>query len=288
MWICQKCNTQNTMEFCMNCGAEANAQVAPDLPPTVIGMMPPTVAANQIQPPNQFQAQNQPNFMPQMPFQPPPPLTAAPKKSKNGIYLIIGGIVGVVVIGALGLLLYVAVIVPYQEGQVNKQTDKREYENQLRADLKAADHIMPESVTSESQTFNRGQVIDKYQLLQASKDLPPELKSEIGNIKDAAAAQYANTSGQKMTLQVFKYNLPMQAKTTCEKIGQELINKKDSFVNHLKIDRKESRPTYCSVSAEGKNGEYVSVTSLYGFLYITTGPKPHTISLGSTVWGRLQ
>ena len=77
MWICQKCNTQNTANFCMNCGAEANAQTAPDLPPTVVGFQLPTVAANQIQPPNQFQAQNQPNFMPQTPFQPSPPLNAA-------------------------------------------------------------------------------------------------------------------------------------------------------------------------------------------------------------------
>lgn len=293
-WNCQKCNFFNNAanRFCLSCGEAVNfePQSASDLPPTVIGFQPPTVAVNQSpNQPHQFQAQNQANFMPQVPFQQSPPSFAdAPKKSKKGIFLAIGGIVGVFAIGAIGLLLYAAVFVPYQEDQDKKRTDKREYENQLRADLKAADHIMPESVTSESQTFNRGQVIDKYQLLQASKDLPPELKSEVGNIKDAAAAQYANTSGQKMALQVFKYNSPMQAKTTCEKIGQELINKKDNFVNRPSINTKESRPTYCSVSAEGKNGEYVGVTALYGFLYITTGPKAPTLSLGSAVWGRLQ
>lgn len=60
MWICQKCNTQNTSKFCMDCGTSVNEQTADELPPTVIGF----------QPLNQFQAQNQPNFAPQ--FQPPP------------------------------------------------------------------------------------------------------------------------------------------------------------------------------------------------------------------------
>ena len=66
MWICQKCNTQNTSKFCMDCGAGANAQNEPDLPPTVVGFQP-SFAPNQFQAQNQPQPspQNQPNFAPQ-------------------------------------------------------------------------------------------------------------------------------------------------------------------------------------------------------------------------------
>lgn len=43
MWICQKCNTQNTAKFCGKCGAMANAQSAPNFPPTGFGATPPNV-----------------------------------------------------------------------------------------------------------------------------------------------------------------------------------------------------------------------------------------------------
>ena len=174
-WICQKCNTQNTANFCMNCGASANAESASDLPPTVIGMLPPIPLPNQPhqaqnQPnfgaqnqPNQFQnqpnfeAQNQPNFAPTQ----SPPVFAVPKKSSLPKVLLIGGIVGLLVVGAVGFLLYVKVIDPYLYKQ---KVEKRERDNQSKANGYSANALLPESVTSKSQTFKRGQVIDKFQL----------------------------------------------------------------------------------------------------------------------------
>ena len=197
----------------MNCGASANAQMADDLPPTVIGMMPPIPLPNQ---PNQ--AQNQPNFGVQNQpnqFQNQPSVLVAPKKSSLLKVLLIGGIVGLLVVVAVGFLLYVKVIDPYLYQQ---KVEKRERDNQLSANGYSANALLPESVTSNSQTFKRGQVIDKFQLFQLTKDLPPEMKSEIKDINDAAAADYTNAANQKLALQIFKYNSPEKAKNACANI----------------------------------------------------------------------
>ena len=66
-----------------------------------------------------------------------------------------------------------------------------------------------------------------------------------------------------------------------------MIKNKNNFVKEPYIYRESDRPTYCGVSGEGKNGEYVGVNSLYGFLYINTGNKDYAPELSSSVWYKL-
>lgn len=91
-WVCQKCNTLNTDNYCLNCSAAANAQAASGLT-------------------RQFQAQNQTQFPPQQSFQPPPQYAQPqmppdlPQKSGGTHNLLLGGfVVAVFALAISGLI----------------------------------------------------------------------------------------------------------------------------------------------------------------------------------------
>lgn len=265
-WICPKCNAQNTANFCMNCGAPANEQSAPDLPPTVVGFQPPIVPNQQNFAPNQ-PAQTPPHFQQQPNFQPPPQSSSGKKIA------LIGGIIGLVVVIAGGIALWFAVISPYFKEQARL---KKEYENGLLAKLTPAKDLLPEEFTNSVQmTFRKGKIIDKMQLLQASQNLPPELKSEVNNINDAAGAEYVSTtdSNRKVVLQILKYNSPEQAVAVCDKIGRELEKSKASLQEVVYNPATLNRETNCHTSGADKKGGYTGVSTLYGFMMIVVGQK---------------
>lgn len=298
MWICQKCNTQNTANFCMNCGTQANAQEASDLPPTVIGMMPPIMPTNQ---PNQFQ--NQPNFQPQQPqfapqFQPQvpqpqqqqyqqeqfsspasQPQVLPPRKSNVKKFVVLGGIIGLLVFAVGGFALWRNVIQPYhlEQWRLKKETD-----NQNRANSTTAMSLVPvqfDYYGAAGDVYRRKETLDKLQMLQASQNLPPELKQKISEINDAAAASYISdkNSNQKVLLQIFKFNTPERAKAVCQEIVDEVEKKRDSFKSVSSL-RGSIRPGYCFTVVEGKNNENFYATSNYGFLYVSSGNAKAPVS----------
>lgn len=272
MWICQKCNTQNTANFCMNCGASANIRSASELPPTVLGFQtPPPV-------PNRSEPENQPPFPPRQQqyqqqsagFSP-----AAPAKSKAG--LVIAGVVGllIIVIGG-GIALWFAVIGPYFTEQARL---KKERDNQVRADSTTAVGLMPDGyfvrAGYEPEFLARGKIVDRTQLFQASQNLPPEIRSELKNINDAAAAQYAGQTdpSRKIILQILKYSTPRQAALDCEKIGREFEKNKASFEEVVFFPTNDYLPTNCHTSAVEKSKSYTGISTMYGFLIIYAGHK---------------
>lgn len=287
-WICPKCNLMNAAaeQSCRNCGLPSNYvnQSETDLPATVIGFSPPA--------PNQFQAQNQQNYaqnqsaqLPphqQQPYQQQmPPQQAsysqpsAPKKSHLKKILVIGGLFGFIVVVISGVVLWFAVINPYLEKQARL---KKEWSNQFRANMMAANSLLPSESTiyQDANSFKRNKTFDKLQLFQASQNLSPELKEQIKDINDAAAAEYVSTSNsnQKFVVQIFKYNSPEQARSTCVKITQELKKNEALFKSVYSYPNNlNDSPSSCHASAQGKNNESTDVKSLYGFLWISSGHK---------------
>lgn len=282
MTNCQQCNFVNPpeMRFCSNCGAPLE-NAAPALPPTVFGAMPQIPPVSPVNQPNAFQ--NQPNFAPPPPHQ--PPVYAAPKKSKLSKFLLIGGgIVVLAVIGVFGMFVYDKTLGSY----FYKQRLEKEFrEKQSKADRLAAKDVLPESIRIKTQDVGRGQMLEKADLLDAIKTKMPQLNSEAKNINDGAAAIYAAPDKKQALLQVFKYNSPEQAQRACQEIGREMIKNKDNFLNPPYFGY-DDRPGFCGISGEIKTGDYVSVNSLFGFLYISTGYKDYAGELSSAVWAKLR
>lgn len=268
---CQKCNfpVDAAEQFCKNCGTpKANAE--PDLPPTVVGMMPP-VAPNQFQP--------QPQIQPNQPAQMPPPQQQYepqinPPKSGGKKFLVIGGIVGLIVIFGIGFLVWANVINPYLKKQARL---KKESDNQTLASSMNAMNLLPNEfkTISTGVKFQKERTMDSLQLLQASQNLPKELKEAVKDIKDAAAAEYGTAgSSDKASLQIFKYDTPAKAFDTCKKVSGELEKNKSAFEKVTPFSPWIGiTPSRCQTTAEGKNGQYISVDSFYGFLYVTSGRK---------------
>lgn len=288
---CTQCNFGNSpnARFCNNCGT--NLATADALPPTVFGgqmpmpAAPPEAFQNQ---PNSFQNQpdsfqNQPNFAPPI----HQPVAVAPKKSVvPKILLIVGGIVVLGVLGVFGMFVYEKTLGSY----FYKQRLEKEFrEKQSQAGLLAAKDLLPERITTirTQQTVSRGQMLDKAQLVEVIKTKMPQLNSEAKNINDAAAALYATPDKRQALLQVFKYNTADQAKNACQEIGREMIKNKDNFVNSPYFGY-DDRPGFCYISGDTKTGDSVSVNSLYGFLYMTTGYKDYSTELNSSVWNKLR
>lgn len=110
MWVCQRCNTQNMTNFCLNCGAAAvTAQEASHLPPPpgIRGMAP------------QFQTQKQEQFpppqsaqmSPQSSFQPPPQyaqpqMPPVLQQKQDGMHnlLVVGFVVFIFVFGIASII----------------------------------------------------------------------------------------------------------------------------------------------------------------------------------------
>ncbi len=280
-------------QSCRNCGLPSNYvnQSATDLPATVFGVPPPA--------PNQFQAQNQQNYVQnqsgqlppnqqqlyqQQSYQPPmpPPQTSysqpvAPKSQLKKI-LVIGGLFGFVVVVISGVVLWFAVINPYLKNQTRL---KKEKDNQSRANMKTAISLLPsESIIYPGgpNSFKRNKTFDKLQLFQASQNLSPELKQQIKDINDAAAAEYVNeiNSSQKFVVQIYKFNSPEQAYNNCVKITQEL-KKNEALIKSARNNTSDSdKPSACFYGVEFKNNEYTDVRSLYGFLWISSGHIAYT------------
>ncbi len=276
-WICPKCNTANTDRFCLNCGEDSipETQSAPDLPPTVFGVPSPPFV-----PPNQQVGQMPPQFQQQQ----SPPVSNAPEKTSSMKLFLIIGLIALLPISGMGLLLYVKVIDPYLSKQ---RWEKREQENLRKANALTAKELLPESITTKSQLVPRGQVIDKFQMFDLAKSKMPEVNADIKDINDAASARYASADKKEAGLMIFKYNSPEQAKNACQKIGQEMIKNEKNFVKRPFFGY-DDRIGFCGISGELKNGEYVTVDSLYGFLYITTGYKDYASELNSAVWTKLR
>lgn len=274
-WICQKCNTQNTSKFCMNCGAAANEQTASDLPPTVFGFQP-SFTPNQFQPKNQPQQQSQPNFMPQPSFQPSPSLADAPKKSKLLKFLLIGGIVGLIVIGSGSFLLYSKVVEPYL---YEREIADKEREKESRAKSKTVIELLPETITHNSQTVNRGRTIHKSLLLESIEKKMPPLASDSNNIDDAIAGGYFTADNREAGMQIFKFNSTEQAKNACKRISQEMTKNKNNFVREPFIVIVDNFEGTCGASGDSKTGQSVSVASSYRFLYVTSGDKDYVNEL---------
>lgn len=268
---CTKCSFLNPaeMRFCQNFGADLT--IADELPPTVIGMSPIV--------PNQFQ--NQQNFQP--PSQ--PPVSVVPKKSIiPKILLIVGIIIGLVVVGTFGIFVYDKTIGDH----FRRQKREREEQNNLqKANSLTAKELLPESITVKSQLVPRGQVIDKFQMFEMVKTKMPEVNEDVKNINDAASAGYASADKREAGLFVFKYNTPEQAKNACQKIGQEMIKNEKNFVKKPWFGY-DDRIGSCGISGEMKNSNYVIVTSVYGFLYISSGYKDYASELDSQVWMKLR
>lgn len=278
-WICPKCKTANSDRFCLNCGEEVNlgTQSAPDLPPTVFGVPSPPIV-----PPNQQVGQMSPQFQPQQQL---PPVSDAPKKSKlPKILLVVGIIIGLVVVGTFGMFVYDKTIGDHLRRQ---KWEQQEQINLHKANSLIAKDLLPESITINSQRINRGQVIDKFQMFDLAKNKLPEVNEDIKDINDAASARYASADKREAGLMIFKYNSPEQAKNACQKIGQEMIKNEKNFVKRPFFGY-DDRIGFCGISGELKNGEYVTVDSLYGFLYITTGYKDYASELNSAVWTKLR
>ncbi len=285
-WNCQRCNFTNPAadRFCKNCGTPATntVQSAQDLPPTVIGMSPPFVPNQQNFAPNQPAQTPPPQFPPQMPqpqyqpqqYQPQPQF--APNKSNGKKFALIGGIGGLIVISAIGIVLWVTVINPYLTEQARL---KKESENQTRANSTTAISLLPEEYNTNaggiSQTFRKNKTIDRMQLLQASQNLPPEMQSELKDINDAAAAEYVSTKdgSQKVLLQIFKYNTPAQAVSNCDKVGRELQKNQALLKEVIYVPANAYVPTNCYTYAEDKNKGFTGISTLYGFLLIYSGHK---------------
>lgn len=276
---CLKCNYSNPsdMSFCQNCGVDLTT--ADELPPTVVGFQPPMVAANQNQPSSQFQ--NQPDFTAQN----QPPIAAVPKKSiLPKILLVVGIIIGLVVVGTFGMFVYDKTIGDHLRRQ---KWEQQEQINLHKANSLIAKDLLPETITVKSQLVSRGQVIDKFQMFEMTKSKMPEVNADIKDINDAASARYASADKREAGLMIFKYNSPEQAKNACQKIGQEMIKNEKNFVKRPFFGY-DDRIGFCGISGELKNGEYVTVDSLYGFLYITTGYKDYASELNSAVWTKLR
>src|SRR6476620_8670269 len=97
--ICIKCGLENPpeMKFCSNCGqllASENAAVKHDLPPAVTANVPP------------FETPSPPQFTPDQPLNHSMP----PKKSRKGLYFLLGGagtfaVLAIVLVGGFILLM---------------------------------------------------------------------------------------------------------------------------------------------------------------------------------------
>ncbi len=255
----------------MDCGAAANAQAADDLPPTVVGFQPSFA-------PNQFQAQNQPQPPPQNQPNFAPPAAAFPMnasaKSKKG--LIIGGIVGLLMMLVGAGVLAIAFVIPYFTEQSRLKS----------AVSTTATSLVPvEFITSEPKnprTFQQSKTYDKMQLLQASQNLPPELKSEIKDITDAAAAEYTDVvdANRKVPLQIFKFSSPEIAFQKCQKISDALGDTQNQ--SNLEVS-----PTYCRVMVN--KGDNISViTSLYGFLIVSAGKRHDAVAAEMWAFDKLR
>ncbi|HMS42071.1 MAG TPA: hypothetical protein PKE69_17700 [Pyrinomonadaceae bacterium] len=261
-WICPKCNTQNTQNFCLNCGASANEQAASDLPPTVFGMHAPLIA-----PPNQ------------------PSISVVQKKSNLSKILIICGIGSIILTGIVlsGKYFYDNTVVPYL---AKREIDGNEKERETKAKSMSANDLLLENIAYGSQTVNRVKTLDKSQHLEASKKEFAKVDLGMDNINDAAAGVYATADKKEAILQIFKYNSTDQAKKACENISQEMLRNKDNFIE-------EPRPMYddrldhCGMTGETKNGQYVGVRSAYGFLVISSGYKDYSVMLYARVWSKL-
>ncbi len=273
---CPKCNEANppNMRFCGKCGADMTT--ADELPPTVFGMSPPIVPPPNFQP--QQPAQTPPNFQPpqqnfqQQPnFQQPPPFqTTTPRSSSGKKIALSGGIIGLIVVIAGGFILWTRVIGPYFDKKAHLEKERT---NQTRADSTTAMSLLPEDGSIYTSGFQKGKTLDKMQLLQASQNLPPELKSELNNINDATAAEYVRKedSSQKFLLQILKYNSPAQAAAVCDKVGEALRKNEASLKFVLYHFSGLSSPDECKVEAEDKNKGATKILSRYGFLIIASG-----------------
>lgn len=268
-WICPKCNTANTDRFCLNCGEDSipETQSAPDLPPTVFGV-PPIV-------PNQFQSQ--PQFQPNQSAQVPPQQQQfepqmSPQKLSGKKFALIGGVIGLLVIVGIGFALWAYVINPYMKEQARL---KKQSDDQTRANSTTAMSLLPSEFNTikNDGKFQKEKTMDSLQLLQASQNLPKELKEAVKDIKDAAAAEYGTAgSSEKVALQIFKYGTPDQALDACRKISGELEKNKSAFEKVTPfVPWVGIPPSRCQTTAKGKNNQYISVNSYYGFLYIASG-----------------
>jgi hypothetical protein len=264
------------MRFCQNCGA--NLTTTAELAPTVFAMSPPI-------------APNQQNFAPiQSPpqvWQPPeqqyqqqfPPQVSSSRKSNAKKFVIIGGIIGLLMLLGSGFALWRNVIEPRL---LEARRLKTETDNQNRADSMTAMSLMPAQFDysgAAGDVYRRKETLDKLRLLQATQNLPTELKQKISEVNDAAAAVYISDkkSNQKVLLQIFKFNTPEQAVAVCRQMVDEIEKNRDRFKT-VHTFRASIRPSYCNGRVEGKNNENLSFESLYGFLYVSSGNEKDPVS----------